>query len=144
MGHFAEVQDVLDNYSLSVYGKDVEKFLSPYASEIHIYDCWEKWECVGVDQWAESVHGWFTGLSEEGVVLKIDFDDVVVEENSNLAFVHCAVTFAAYNVAGEKLRQITNRFTFGLRKENGSWSIIHQHSSLPLSMESGKGIFNLK
>jgi ketosteroid isomerase-like protein len=90
------------------------------------------------------VKGWFNGLKEEGASLKVDFNDVAVEENSNLAFVYCAVSFTAHNESGEKLRQMTNRFTFGLKKENESWTIIHEHSSLPISMETGKGIFNLK
>lgn len=140
---FNTIQDVLENYSSAISEKDVERFVSAYASDIHIYDCWENWECIGISQWTESVKGWFDGLSEEGVVLKTDFDDLVVEENSNTAFVHCAVTFAAHDEAGEKLRQMTNRFTFGLRKENESWIIKHEHSSLPINMETGKGIFNL-
>jgi ketosteroid isomerase-like protein len=141
---FNKVQDVLENYKYAIYEKDVERFVSIFASDIHIYDCWEKWECIGISQWKEIVKGWFKGLSEEGVLEKTDFDDLVVEENSNLAFVHCAVTFAAHNESGEKLRQMTNRFTFCLRKENESWTITHAHSSLPISMETGKGIFNLK
>jgi hypothetical protein len=59
--------------------------------------------------------------------------------------VHCAVTFAAFRENTEdKLRQMTNRFTFGLKKVNESWLITHEHSSLPIDMQSGKGIFNLK
>jgi ketosteroid isomerase-like protein len=141
---FNKVQAVLENYKSAIYEKDVERFVSAFASDIHIYDCWGDWECTGFSQWKEIVQDWFNGLSEEGVLLKIDFNDLVVEENSNLAFVHCAVTFAAHNESGEKLRQMTNRFTFGLRKENESWAITHEHSSLPISMETGKGIFNLK
>lgn len=141
---FSTVQDVIENYKSAVYENDVEKFVSAFASDFHTYDCWEEWECVGISQWTEIVKDWFTGTKEEGVLLKTDFDDVVVEENSNLAFVRCAVTFAAYNESGEKLRHITNRFTFGLRKENESWSITHQHSSLPISPQTGKGVFNLK
>jgi len=144
MGGFNQVQDVLENYKTAVYERDTDRFVAAYGSGVHIYDCWENWECVGISKWKESVNGWFKGLSEEGVLLRTDFDDVVVEENSNLAIVHCAVTFAAYNDSGEKLRQMTNRFTFGLRKENESWTITHEHSSLPVSMETGKGIFNLK
>lgn len=139
-----QVLDVVENYKSAVYEKDVEKFVSTFASDFHTYDCWQDWECVGISQWTEIVKDWFNGLNEEGVLLKTDFDDVVVEENSNLAFIRCNITFAAYNESGEKLRQITNRFTFGLRKENESWTIAHQHSSLPISMETGKGIFNLK
>ena len=88
---------------------------------------------------------WFNGLRVDGVLLKVDFNDLLVDENSNLAFLHCAVTFAAHHEeSGEKLRQITNRFTYGLKKVNESWVIVHQHSSLPIDMETGKGSFNLK
>ncbi|MDM5197219.1 MULTISPECIES: YybH family protein [Fictibacillus] len=139
------VQDVLDNYKSAVYEKDVERFLSSYDPDVHIYDCWGKWESRGIAPWKESVTEWFNGLAADGVYLNVDFNDLVVEENSNLAFIHCAVTFAAHQEeSGEKLRQITNRFTFGLRKEKDSWLITHEHSSLPIDMNTGKGMFNLK
>ncbi|WP_298469820.1 hypothetical protein [uncultured Psychrobacillus sp.] len=38
---FLKVQDVLENYKTAVYEKDVEKFLSIYAPNVHIYDSWE-------------------------------------------------------------------------------------------------------
>lgn len=140
-----KVQDVLENYKTAIYEKDVEKFLFLYAPEIHIYDCWGNWECKGISSWKENVEVWFNGLSEDGVLLKVDFHDLVVEENTYLAFVHCAVTFAAHQVeTGKILRQMTNRFTYGLKKVNGTWLITHEHSSLPINMETGKGIFNLK
>jgi ketosteroid isomerase-like protein len=138
------VQDVLENYKSAVYEQDVEKYVSLYASDFHIYDCWDDWECVDRSQWTASTKEWFQGLHEEGVLLRVEFDDVAAEENPSLAFVRCNVTFAAYNPSGEKLRQVTNRFTFGLRKEKDSWTISHQHSSLPINGETGKGIFTRK
>ncbi|MBY0123790.1 nuclear transport factor 2 family protein [Bacillus sp. S/N-304-OC-R1] len=143
--NFIKVQDVLENYKSSIYEKDVERFLTIYASDIHIYDCWSNWECKGISHLRANVEEWFNGLKVDGVLLNVDFNDLVVEENMNLAFVYCSVTFAAQNVeSGEKLRQMTNRFTFGLRKVNDSWLITHEHSSLPINMETGKAIFNLK
>ncbi|WP_164472728.1 YybH family protein [Cohnella candidum] len=143
--NFLKVQDVLENYKSSVYEKNVESFLSAYSPEIHIYDCWGSWDSKGISSWKAKVEEWFNGLRAEGVSLHVDFNDVVVEENLNLAFVHCAVTFAAHELeSGEKLRQITNRFTFGLRKDNDSWIIVHEHSSLPISGESGKALFDLR
>ncbi|MDP4551927.1 nuclear transport factor 2 family protein [Alkalihalobacillus macyae] len=139
------VQDVLENYKSAVYEQDAEKFLSTYAADIHIYDCWGKWESRGISSWRQNVIEWFNGLSEEGDVLKVDFDDLTIEENTNVAFAHCAVTFVAYREKPEeKLREMTNRFTFGLRKVNESWLITHEHSSLPIDMKTGKGMFNLK
>jgi ketosteroid isomerase-like protein len=142
---FNKIQEVLENYKSAIYEKDVERFLTSYSKDIHIYDCWQNWENIGVSEWKDSVIGWFNGLREESVLLKVDFNDLVITENMNIAFVHCAVTFAAHNEeTDEKLRQMTNRFTFGLSKENESWKITHEHSSLPINMETGKGIFTLK
>jgi ketosteroid isomerase-like protein len=141
---FSEVQEVLENYKSAIYEKDVERFLSAYASDIHIYDCWETWESIGISKWRGMVNEWFTELDEEGVLLQIDFIDLDVEESSNMAFVHSGVKFAAQNKSGEVIRQMTNRFTFCLKKVNESWSIVHEHSSLPINIETGKGIFNLK
>ena len=140
-----KVQDVLENYKSAVYEKDVEKFLSTYAEDVHIYDCWGNWESKGISLWKESVTEWFNGLNGDGYLLKVDFNDASIQENTNIAFVHCAVTFAAFKDNTEDTqRKMTNRFTFGLKKTNDSWLITHEHSSLPIDMQSGKGIFNLK
>jgi uncharacterized protein (TIGR02246 family) len=141
----SSVQDVLENYKSAVYEKDVDQFLSTYAPDVHIYDCWGNWECKGISSWRENVVMWFDSLSEGGNMLNVVFNDVTIEENTSIAFVHCAVSFVAYSEqSGEKLRQMTNRFTFGLKKVNESWLITHEHSSLPIDMHTGKGIFNLK
>ncbi|WP_075617965.1 YybH family protein [Paenisporosarcina indica] len=139
------VQDVLEIYKCAIFELDTEKFLSIYAEDVHIYDCWGNWECKGISLWKDSVTEWFNGLNEDRYLLKVDFMDLTIEENTNVAFVHCAVTFAAFRENTEdKLRQMTNRFTFGLKKVNESWLITHEHSSLPIDMQSGKGIFNPK
>ncbi|MFC0237139.1 YybH family protein [Fictibacillus phosphorivorans] len=141
----SKVQDVLENYKSAVYEKDVDQFLSTYAADVHIYDCWGNWECKGISSWRENVVMWFNSLSEDGNLLKVDINEVTIEENTSVAFVHCAVSFVAYSEqSGEKLRQMTNRFTFGLKKVNESWVITHEHSSLPIDMNTGKGIFNLR
>ncbi|WP_394122061.1 YybH family protein [Planococcus donghaensis] len=138
-----KVEDMLKNYKDAVHKKDAEKFLSAYADDVHIYDCWERWESKGISLWRESVVGWFNELNEDGYSLNVDFNDVTIVENNDVAFVHCAVTYAAFkdNVE-EKIRQMTNRFTFGLKKVNESWRIVHEHSSVPINKDTGKGNFN--
>lgn len=143
--NFSEVHDVLEAYKSAIEEKNVEKLLSLYSSEIHIYDCWGSWESKGIPSWKANVSDWFNGLREGSVLLEVAFNDVVIEEISTLAFVHCAVTFTGYQEeSGVKLQQMTNRFTYGLKKAQDSWIIAHEHSSLPIDFETGKGIFDLK
>jgi hypothetical protein len=39
---------------------------------------------------------------------------------------------------------MTNRFTFGMKRVNEAWLITHEHSSLPINMQDGKGMFDLR
>lgn len=142
---FSTVQEVLENYQTSIIERDVGKFLRSYSEKINMYDCWGKWECNGLLEWRKSVESWFEELSQEGVDLKVTFSDMSIEEGESVAFAKCAITFSAYaQSSSEKLRQITNRFTFGLCKVNESWQIVHEHSSLPIDPDTGKGMFHLK
>lgn len=141
-GKFHKVQDVLDTYKSAIYEQDTDKFLTLYHPDIHIFDSWNHWESKGIAAWKEHVAEWFNGLGNESVLLQVEFNDVVVQEDTAVTFVHCAVTFAARDEdLDETLRQMTNRFTFGLKKADDSWSIVHEHSSLPIDMDSGTPVY---
>ncbi|RLQ92807.1 nuclear transport factor 2 family protein [Planomicrobium sp. Y74] len=143
--NFSDVHDFLESYRSAIQEKDVEKFLSLYASEIHVYDCWETWEIKGIPSWKANVFEWFSALREENVLLEVTFNDVVIEKTSTLAFIYCMVTYTGYQEGtGVQLHQTTNRFTYGLKKVLDSWAIVHEHSSMPIDFETEKGIFDLK
>lgn len=139
------VTGVFSLYKEATHEKNVEKFLSFHAEDVHLYDCWGSWEITGMSNWSEVVKEWFSELNDAGEYLQVEFYHTKVEESDTVAFVHSDVLFAAYNEQSrEKLRQITNRFTFGMRKTGEYWYITHQHSSLPIDIQNGKGMFNLK
>jgi uncharacterized protein (TIGR02246 family) len=137
---FAEVSDVFKNYKDAVYEKDVEKFLAPYAPDVQLYDCWNSWEYNGIEEWKAAVTEWFSGL-EEGMRLRTELSGESRKENADLAHVQGNMSFAAVDGEGKELRKMVNRFTFLLEKVDGSWQITHEHSSLPISTEDGKAIF---
>lgn len=84
--------------------------------------------------------GWFGSLGDERV--EVEFHDVRSSIGEDIAFGHAAVTFAGVSAQGERLRSMTNRLTLNLVKKEGLWKIVHEHSSLPIDMESGKAIFS--
>lgn len=137
---FKTVQDVLTNYRKAVHEKDVDKFLLGYAEDVHIFDCWGKWEYTGTAAWKQVVAEWFSGLEEE-LLLRVEFHDDIVKESGDLTYVHCAVSYTAVDLSGKELRSMKNRFTFVLEKIQGSWKIIHEHSSLPINPENDQAIF---
>lgn len=138
---FTEIKDVFQNYADAVYEQDVEKFLSGYAPDVHLFDCWSQWAYNGVEEWKPAVAEWFGGLKEQGLQLRVELHDESGSENAEIAYKHCSVHFAAFDSDGQELRRMVNRFSFVLEKMEGSWRIVHEHSSLPISMEDGKAMF---
>lgn len=135
------INEVLDNYRITVFDRDVEGYLCLYDESVQLYDSWNQWELKDLHALRTMASNWFEELKLEDVRDKVSFDDVVIEELGDLAFLHGTMTFIACNSSDKELRRISNRFTLGLRRVNGSWKILHQHTSLPIDIRSGKGIF---
>lgn len=133
------VNQALESYAAAVHAKDVVAFTALYDDDVHIYDSWGQWQYAGIDAWRSMAGEWFSSLGEERV--QVEFNDVQSVAGDDVAFGHAAVTFAGISPEGERLRAMTNRFTICLRKKDGGWKIAHEHSSLPIDMETGKGIF---
>lgn len=133
------VTQALDAYAAAVYAKDVDAFVAIYADDVHIFDSWGQWEYSGIDAWRDMATGWFGSLGDERV--QVTFADVGSAVGDTAAVGHAAVTFTAVSPAGERLRSTTNRMTVGLEKRNGSWTIVHEHTSLPIDMATGQALF---
>jgi ketosteroid isomerase-like protein len=102
---------------------------------------WGQWQYDGIDAWRRMAAGWFRSLGEERV--EVGFNGVSSSVGDEVAFGSAAVTFSAISADGIRLRSMTNRVTMGLAKKAGVWKIAHEHSSLPIDMATGKGIFTL-
>ncbi|GAA5192116.1 nuclear transport factor 2 family protein [Arthrobacter gyeryongensis] len=133
------VNQALDSYAAAVHAKDVEAFAALYDDNVHIYDSWGQWQYTGIEAWRSMASEWFSSLGDERV--RVEFNDVRSVAGEDVAFGHAAVTFAGISADGERLRAMTNRFTICLEKKDDAWKISHEHSSLPIDMETGKGIF---
>lgn len=133
------VHQALDNYAAAVHAKDVDAFIALYDDNVHIYDSWGQWQYTGIEAWRSMAGEWFSSLGNERV--HVEFNDVRSVAGEDVAFGHAAVTFAGISAEGERLRAMTNRFTICLEKKDDGWKISHEHSSLPIDIETGKDIF---
>ena len=68
----------------------------------------------------------------------MDFDEVEVATDVDLATVSAFVTFAGLSPDGEELRSMQNRITWVLVSGEEGWRIIHEHTSAPAAFEDGK------
>jgi uncharacterized protein (TIGR02246 family) len=133
------VLSTLEAYASAVRAKDVDAFVEIYADDVQVFDSWGQWRYSGIDAWRGMAAGWFTSLGDETV--DVEFTELRVVAGEDVAFGHAAVTFTGISAAGERLRSMTNRFTIGMEKHYGTWSIVHEHTSLPVDLETGQAIF---
>ena len=139
MNHATDpISDALAAYAAAVQAKNVDAFTALYADGVQVFDAWGQWQYSGIDAWRGMAAGWFGSLGEETV--EVEFANVRSVAGADVAFGHADVTFTGISATGERRRSITNRLTVGLEWQYGRWSIVHEHTSLPIDMESGMAI----
>jgi ketosteroid isomerase-like protein len=138
------VLEVLDHYKDSVNKQDINEFMKLYDTNVHIFDSWNTWEVNGISNWETIIQDWFSILRSDKSTIVVSYKDLVIEESEGIAYIHAAICYSELNSHQIVFRHLTNRFTIVLRKNESEWKIIHEHSSLPIHSESGKGLFDLK
>jgi uncharacterized protein (TIGR02246 family) len=131
-------QSILDAYAAAVYDRDAEGFLRLYETKARIYDTWGVWAYEGTASRRQAIEGWFSSLGDERV--KVTFDDVQITEDQALAVITTTGRYAAISVDGVEIRSMQNRFTWALQCKDGGWSIVHEHTSVPIGFNDLKGM----
>lgn len=134
----SEAAKLLDRYRAAVFDKDVEGLLALYTDNVHVFDAWNVWEYDGAPAWRSAFEAWFGSLQDETV--QVDVADVRTDEGSDLAFVSAVVTYTAVSGKGAALRSLQNRLTWVLGRREGTWKIVHEHTSVPVDIEDLKAI----
>jgi len=132
----SDVAALLESYRDAVYAKDVEAFVAIFADDVRVFDMWGTWSHDGIDSWREMAVGWFGSLGDE--LVRVEFDDVRTTVGDDTAVLSAFVTFAGLSADGAELRSMNNRLTWGLRKTGGAWKVVHEHTSAPVEMATGK------
>jgi uncharacterized protein (TIGR02246 family) len=129
---------ILEAYKTAVYDRDAEAFLRLYDQDARVFDTWGVWSYEGTASRRQAIEGWFSSLGQERV--KVSFDAVQVTVDQELAVLTAMGRYAAISTDGAELRSMQNRFTWALRRKEGNWSIVHEHTSTPIGFGDLKGI----
>ena len=132
------IHRLLAHYAAAVWAKDADAFVRLYDPQVRVFDTWGVWQYDGAAAWQRVVEGWFTSLGTECV--KVSFDEVRSSGSAELALVSAIVTYAGVSAAGEPLRAMQNRLTWGLRTSGHILRIAHEHTSAPISFDDSKAI----
>jgi uncharacterized protein (TIGR02246 family) len=135
------IDAVLTAYAAAVYEKDVDAFVALYDEDVRVFDLWGSWSYDGAKAWRQVVTEWFGSLGSDRVA--VESDDVQTTMGTDIATMSAFLTFKGLSADGEELRSMNNRLTWTLRRAgDGSWRIVHEHTSAPVDLETAKAILH--
>jgi len=133
------VSGMIEAYRVAVFNRDIEALMRLYDPSVRVFDTWDVWSYEGADAWRASVHAWLSTLGDDRV--RVTVEDVQVLGESPLLVTSAVFRYAAIDGSGQELRALQNRLTWALRFDGETWKIVHEHTSMPVGHEDGRGMF---
>ena len=131
------VDELLEGYAAAVRAKDVDGFVSLYATDVRIFDMWGRWSYDGAEAWRGMAEEWFGSLGDEQVA--VEFENVRTVVGEDVTVTTAFVTYKGLSAEGAELRAMNNRLTWALRRTPADgWKVVHEHSSGPADFDTGK------
>ncbi len=129
-----EVRAVLDEHAAAHAARDVDRLFASYSTDAVCYTLAPPLQ-QGPDTpygTPEGLRAWFATF--DGPV-RIHYRDPLVTAAGDVAFVHTLTQMSATPAGGDESFSFWFRSTFGLRRLDGTWRIVHQHESTPFRMD---------
>jgi uncharacterized protein (TIGR02246 family) len=122
--------------------KDAKAILANFADgdSLVVFDVIPPRECRGRGAYLKNWQSALDGCADKP---KMAIDDLVIETEGTLAYSHSIQRFTCTDAKGNKAT-VTLRATDVYRKKDGKWSIVHEHYSVPVDLDTAKADLNSK
>lgn len=133
-GPVADVRAVLAEHSAAHAARDVARLLDLYAPDAASFTLAPPLQQGPHTPYGtpEGIQRWFDTF--DGPVEIVYLDPTVVT-SGDVAFVHCLTQMTATPSGSEDAFSFWMRSTYGLRRTDGRWLIVHRHESVPFHMD---------
>ena len=123
-----QIRALIERWAEAVHAGDMEGVLADHADDIVMFDVPPPYDGVrGIEAYRETWPGFFK-YQARGATFDILSLDVTAGED--VAFAHALLRCGTRQEL-EARPENRLRLTLGLRKENGSWIVAHEHHSFP-------------
>ena len=136
----AEIQRVLEGGVEVIRDKNIEGVMSLYAQEVVSFDIVPPLRYLGADAFRKRWEEVF--LVYQGPI-DYEIHDLNITVGDDVAFTHSLNRISGTMNTGQKT-DLWLRWTACLRKINGKWLIVHHQNSVPVDLEHGKAVLDLK
>ena len=137
--HLAEILHILDAWTGALLAKDIEAIMELYADDVRVFDAIPPHETTTAAQYRET---WAMCLPCFPDSFDLTVHDRRVEVSGDLAFTHCLYRINGMEGDNPAFRTFL-RATNCLRRQNGAWKIVHEHTSVPFNPYTNEASFIL-
>jgi uncharacterized protein (TIGR02246 family) len=135
-----EIRGWLDRWMKAFKEKDADAVMALYADDVIAYDVVPPLQYVGKAAYRADYQQLFSQYDSN---LNVEIRDLHVGATGDLGYAAGLELISGTLKHGQK-SAVWLRFTSLLRKSDGRWLDFHDHVSVPVEMESGKAMLDLK
>ena len=136
----AAIQGLLNDCIRSLHDRNIEGIMSIYAPELVAFDIVPPLRYVGTDAYRKP---WEEVFSSFQGPIGYEIADLSITVGDDIAFTHSLNRISGTMNTGHQT-DLWVRCTACFRKINGKWLIVHTQVSVPVDLEHGKALLDLK
>lgn len=127
----AELKELTHLWAEALHTKNLATLQKFYAPDVVLYDAAPPLFTEGVMTLARNLAEWFGSWPGP---IGLELKELQVHASGDVAFCH-SLNHLTGKRTGESDTDVWMRMTLGWRKIDGSWLIVHEHSSVPFYMK---------
>ena len=135
-----QIRQLTDDWAEAVRAKDVNALMANYAPDVLSFDLVAPLQHTGAATARKQAEQW---LATYQGPIGCEMRDLSITASDEVAFSHCLNHITGTRTNGEKV-DMWLRATICYRKIDGKWLVTHEHISVPIDMQTGKGALDLK
>jgi ketosteroid isomerase-like protein len=140
-----ELQHLIDSIVDAIAAKDIGRLRALYAPDIVSFDVEPPLQHAGIEA---KLRNWERVFQVFGTVA-YEVRDLMFEVSDELAFGRGFGRLSGTRGtggpgSGTPVKGMWVRATFCFRRVDGAWLVVHDHVSVPLVVETGKGVIDLE
>lgn len=136
----AQIHRLFDDWQTAVHERDLDKLMSLYDRHIVSFDMIPPLQYNGIEAYRKN---WQMGFNCMSGPMQFEMQDMHLTVGDEVAFGHALNHISGTDKDGQTFDNWV-RWTTCLRKLNGRWLITHEHVSVPMDMESGRALMDLR
>lgn len=138
----AEIRALIEQRAAALRRKDATGFVACQSADYALYSLYSMGSPLAADQAsAEEVDAWFA--TWQGPI-GYEIRDLDIAADGDVAFCRGFARMSGTKTDGEAV-DLWFRLTLGLRRTAAGWTIVHEHESVPFTMDgSGRAAVDLK